>query len=119
MDSPARPRTAIRRVGLLSRRTGKDKDGRIAVKEGGMNRDKRPITARALGRRDVLMLACALILAPHAALADPVKGLHPGSKDEAESSLSRRTTENARFKCATLATSKVKRMNARSSRFEM
>jgi SH3-like domain-containing protein len=77
MDSPARPRTPIRRVGLLSRRTGKDKDGRIAVKEGGMNRDKRPITARALGRRDVLMLACALILAPHAALADPVG---PGTK---------------------------------------
>jgi SH3-like domain-containing protein len=72
MDSPARPRTPIRRVGLLSRRTGKDKDGRIAVKEGGMNQDKRPIKALALGRRDVLALACALILAPRAALADPV-----------------------------------------------
>jgi SH3-like domain-containing protein len=76
MGSPARPRTPLRRVGLLSRRTGKDKDGRIAVKEGGMNRDKRRINALALGRRDVLALACALILAPilvpPAALADPV-----------------------------------------------
>jgi SH3-like domain-containing protein len=72
MDSPARPRTPIRRVGLLSRRTGKDKDGWIAVKEGGMNRDKRTINALVFARRDVLALACALILAPHAALADPV-----------------------------------------------
>jgi SH3-like domain-containing protein len=72
MDSPARPRTPIRRVGLLSRRTGKDKDGWIAVKEGGMNRDKRTLNALALARRGVLALACALILAPHAALADPV-----------------------------------------------
>jgi SH3-like domain-containing protein len=72
MDSPARPRTPIRRVGLLSRRTGKDKDGWIAVKEGGMNRDKRAINARAFDRRDVLALAYALILAPHTALADPV-----------------------------------------------
>jgi SH3-like domain-containing protein len=72
MDSPARPRTPIRRVGLLSRRTGKDKDGWIAVKEGGMNRDKRTNNAVALGRRGMLALACALILAPSAALADPV-----------------------------------------------
>jgi SH3-like domain-containing protein len=72
MDSPARPRSPIRRVGLLSRRTGKDKDGRIAVKEGGMNRDKRTINALVFARRDVLALACAFILAPHAALADPV-----------------------------------------------
>jgi SH3-like domain-containing protein len=72
MDSPARPRTPIRRVGLLSRRTGKDKDGWIAVKEGGMNRDKRTVNALVFARRDVLALACALILAPHAALADPV-----------------------------------------------
>src|ERR1700722_11031670 len=72
MDSPARPRTPIRRVGLLSRRTGKDKDGRIAVKEGGMNRDTRSINALALARRGVFMLACALVLAPDAALADPV-----------------------------------------------
>jgi SH3-like domain-containing protein len=72
MDSPARPRTPIRRVGLLSRRTGKDKDGRIAVKEGGMNRDKRTINALVFARRDVLALACAWILGPHAALADPV-----------------------------------------------
>ncbi len=76
MDWPARPRTPIRRVGLLSRRTGKDKDGRIAVREGGMNRDKRTINALVFGRRGVLALACALILAPvltpPAALADPV-----------------------------------------------
>jgi SH3-like domain-containing protein len=72
MDSPARPRTPIRRVGLLSRRTGKDKDGWIAVKEGGMNRDKRTVNALVLARRGVLALACALILAPRAALADPV-----------------------------------------------
>jgi SH3-like domain-containing protein len=76
MESPARPRTPIRWIGLLSRRTGKDKDGRIAVKEGGMNQDKRPGNALAFGRRDVLALACALILAPilapPAALADPV-----------------------------------------------
>jgi SH3-like domain-containing protein len=72
MDSPARTRTPIRRVGLLTRRTGKDKNGRIAVKEGGMNRDKRPINALVLGRRDLLALACALILARGAALADPV-----------------------------------------------
>src|SRR5580704_16028516 len=72
MDSPARPRTPIRRVGLLSRRTGKDKDDRIAVKEGGMNRDKRTLNALALGRREVLALACALFLAPSTAVADPV-----------------------------------------------
>jgi SH3-like domain-containing protein len=72
MDSPARPRTPIRQIGLLSRRTGKDKDGWIAVKEGGMNRDKRTLNALVLARRGVLALACAMILAPHAALADPV-----------------------------------------------
>jgi SH3-like domain-containing protein len=72
MDWPARPRTSIRRVGLLSRRTGKDKDGRIAVKEGGMNRDKPTLNALVLGRRSVLALACALILAAPGALADPV-----------------------------------------------
>jgi SH3-like domain-containing protein len=72
MDSPARPRTPIRRVGLLSRETGKDKDGRIGLKEGGMRRDKRTINALAIDRRDVLALACALIVAPRAAVADPV-----------------------------------------------
>jgi SH3-like domain-containing protein len=72
MDSPARPRTPIRRVGLLSRRTGKDKDGRSAVKEGGMNRDKRTLNALVFARRGVLAMACAMILAPRAALADPV-----------------------------------------------
>jgi SH3-like domain-containing protein len=72
MDSPARPRTPIRRVGLLSRRTGKDKDGQNTVEEGGMNRGNRTINALACGRRDLLALACALILAPRAAFADPV-----------------------------------------------
>jgi SH3-like domain-containing protein len=72
MDLPARPRTPIRQIGLLSRRTGKDKDGWIAVKEGGMNRDKRTLNALVLARRGVLALACAMILAPQAALADPV-----------------------------------------------
>jgi SH3-like domain-containing protein len=71
MDSPARPR--IRSAGwLLSRRTGKDKDGRSAVKEGGMRRDKRTINSLAVDRRDVLALAYALIVAPCAAVADPV-----------------------------------------------
>jgi SH3-like domain-containing protein len=72
MDSPARPRIPIRRVGLLSRRTGKDKDGRRAVKEGGMRRVRRPISAFAVGRRAALALGLVLLLALHAALADPV-----------------------------------------------
>jgi SH3-like domain-containing protein len=72
MDSPARPRIPIRRVGLLSRRTGKDKDGRTGVEEGGMKRDKRPINAFAVGRRAVLALCCALLLAPRVAIADPI-----------------------------------------------
>jgi SH3-like domain-containing protein len=72
MDSPARTRTPMRRVALLSRRTGKDKDGWIAVKEGGMRRDGLTMNALALARRDVLAIAGALILAPRAALADPV-----------------------------------------------
>ena len=72
MDRPARPRIPIRRVGLLSRRAGKDKDGRIAVGDVGMKRDRRPINALALDRRDVLALVCALIAAPRAALADPL-----------------------------------------------
>ena len=37
-----------------------------------MNQDTRTLNALALARRGVLALACALILAPHAALADPV-----------------------------------------------
>jgi SH3-like domain-containing protein len=72
MDRPARPRIPIRRVGLLSRRAGKDKDGRIAVEDVGMKRDRRPINALAVGRRDVLALACALIVAPRTAVADPL-----------------------------------------------
>jgi SH3-like domain-containing protein len=37
-----------------------------------MKRDRRPIRALALGRRDVIALACTLFLAPCAAIADPV-----------------------------------------------
>jgi SH3-like domain-containing protein len=72
MDRPARPRIPIRRVGLLSRRAGKDKDGRIAVEDVGMKRDRRSINEFAVDRRDVLALACALILAPRTAVADPL-----------------------------------------------
>jgi SH3-like domain-containing protein len=72
MDTPARPGIPIRRVGLLSRRTGKDKDGRTAVEEGGMRRLRRPISAFAVGRRAALALCCALLLGPGAANADPV-----------------------------------------------
>jgi SH3-like domain-containing protein len=72
MDWPARPRIPIRRVGLLSRETGKDKDGWIAVEDAGMKRDRRSIAARAVDRRAVLSLACALIVAPRAAVADPL-----------------------------------------------
>jgi SH3-like domain-containing protein len=72
MDRPARPRIPIRRVGLLSRRAGKDKDGRIAVEDVGMKRDRRSIRALPVDRRAVLVLAGALILAPRASVADPV-----------------------------------------------
>ena len=72
MGSPARPRTPIRRVGLLTRRVGQDKDDRIAVKEGGMKRDKQTIDAFAIDRRGMLGLASGLILASRAAFADPV-----------------------------------------------
>jgi SH3-like domain-containing protein len=72
MDRPARPPIPIRRVGLLSRRAGKDKDGRIAVEDLGMKRDRRSINALPVDRRAVLALAGALILAPRASVADPV-----------------------------------------------
>jgi SH3-like domain-containing protein len=72
MDRPARPRIPIRRVGLLSRETGKDKDGRIAVEDVGMKRLRRPTNALGVDRRDVLALVCALIVAPHTAVADPL-----------------------------------------------
>ena len=72
MDRPARPRIPIRRVGLLSRRAGKDKNGRIAVEDVSMKRQRRPINAFAVDRRAVLALACGLILAPRAAVADPL-----------------------------------------------
>jgi SH3-like domain-containing protein len=51
---------------------GKDKDDRIAVKEGGMKRDKQTIDAFAIDRRGMLGLASGLILASGAAFADPV-----------------------------------------------
>ena len=61
-----------RRVGLLSRRAGKDKDGRVSVEEDGMKRDGRPFPALAIHRRGVLALLSALVAAPRAAIADPV-----------------------------------------------
>jgi len=72
MDTPARPRIPIRRAGLLTRRAGKDKDGPVSLEEGGMKRDRRPINALALDRRGVLALLSALVVAPRAAIADPV-----------------------------------------------
>jgi SH3-like domain-containing protein len=72
MDMPARSRIAIRRIGLLTRRTGKDKDGRRAVEDTGMKRSRRPNNAFAARRRAVLALGCALLLAPCVAIADPV-----------------------------------------------
>jgi SH3-like domain-containing protein len=51
---------------------GKDKDDGIAVKEGGMKRDKQTIDAFAIDRRGMLGLASGLILASGAAFADPV-----------------------------------------------
>jgi SH3-like domain-containing protein len=51
---------------------GKDKDDRIAVKEGGMKRDEQTIDAFAIDRRGMLGLASGLILASGAAFADPV-----------------------------------------------
>ncbi len=55
--------------------------------------------AEAKGPKPELEAMCLeLVLAGdrlHGALADPVKGLHPTNADDAESSLSRRTTENA------------------------
>jgi SH3-like domain-containing protein len=72
MNTPARPQIPIRPVGLLSRRAGKDKDGRVSVEDVGMKRLRRPTNALALNRRGLLALACAWILAPHAAIADPV-----------------------------------------------
>jgi SH3-like domain-containing protein len=59
-------------AGLSSRRAGKDKDGRISIEDVDMKRLRRPINALALRRRDALALACALILAPRAGIADPV-----------------------------------------------
>jgi SH3-like domain-containing protein len=72
MDTPARSRIPIRWVGLLSRRAGKDKDGRISVEDVGMKRLRRPTHTLALDRRGAIALAFALILTPGAAIADPV-----------------------------------------------
>jgi len=43
-----------------------------SVEDVGMKPDRRPINALALHRRNVLALACAVLLAPRAANADPV-----------------------------------------------
>jgi SH3-like domain-containing protein len=57
---------------LLSRETDKDKDGRVSVEDVGMKRLRRPIHAFALDRRGLLALMFMLVLAPRAAIADPV-----------------------------------------------
>jgi len=71
MDTLGRPGIPIRRLGLLSRRAGKDKDGEIAVEETVMKRARRPISAFAVSRRAMFSLGCALFLAP-CAIADPI-----------------------------------------------
>src|SRR5271163_891664 len=68
-----RPRVHVRRLGgLSSRRAGKDKDGRSAVEEVGMRRDRHPILMLLPARRAILAMALALFLAPGLALADPI-----------------------------------------------
>jgi SH3-like domain-containing protein len=44
----------------------------VSVEEGRMKRDRRPIRALAVDRRGALALLSALVLAPRAAIADPV-----------------------------------------------
>ena len=44
----------------------------MSLEEGGMKRDRRPINALAVDRRGVLALLSALVVAPRAAIADPV-----------------------------------------------
>jgi SH3-like domain-containing protein len=69
-----RPRVFVRRLGgLSSRRAGKDKDGRAAVEEVDMRRERRPLPVRLAARREVLaMLAAFLFAGAGLALADPV-----------------------------------------------
>jgi SH3-like domain-containing protein len=80
MDMPARPHIPIRPVGLLSRETGKDKDGRLSLGDVGMKRDRRLIHEPAANRRAALALLFALVLAPGAALADPLGPVGPVTK---------------------------------------
>ena len=58
--------------GWLSRRAGKDKDGRSDVEGVGMRRERRPAPMLLADRRDVLAVLAALVLAPALALADPI-----------------------------------------------
>jgi len=80
MDMPARPPIPIRPAGLLTRRAGKDKDGREPLEDVGMKRDRRLIHAMAANRRAALALLLALVLAPGAALADPLGPVGPVTK---------------------------------------
>jgi SH3-like domain-containing protein len=68
-----RPRVFILRLGgLSSRRADKDKDARSAVEGVAMRRERHPVRALLIARRDVLAMAPALFLAPALALADPI-----------------------------------------------
>ena len=80
MDMPARPQIPIRPVGLLSRETGKDKDGRVSLEDVGMKGDRRSIHALAADRRAALALLFALVLAPSVAIADPLGPVGPVTK---------------------------------------
>jgi SH3-like domain-containing protein len=80
MDRPARPENPNRPVGLLSRETGKDKDGRVSLENVGMKRDRRSIHELAANRRAVLALLSALALTRSAAIADPLGPVGPVTK---------------------------------------
>ncbi len=80
MDVPARPPIPIRPVGLLSRETGKDKDGRAFLEDVDMKRDGRLTHALAADRRAAIALLFALALAPSGALADPLGPVGPVTK---------------------------------------
>jgi SH3-like domain-containing protein len=58
--------------GWLSRRAGKDKDGRISVEDVGMKPDAPSIQVFPVDRRGLFALVCALVLTASAAIADPV-----------------------------------------------
>jgi SH3-like domain-containing protein len=60
------------RSGWLSRRAGKDKDGRISVEDVGMKRDAPSIQVFPVDRRSLFALVCGLVLTARAAVADPI-----------------------------------------------